>query len=69
VSSAKEYREFADECFGWAKTAKTDRERDIFLQMATAWIEAARLAETGKRGATGALRMNVSPESVSIGKC
>jgi hypothetical protein len=44
MSSAKEFREFADECFGWAKTAKTDSERDIFLQIATAWIEAARLA-------------------------
>jgi hypothetical protein len=44
MSSAKEFREFANECFGWAKTARTDSERDIFLQMATAWIEAARLA-------------------------
>jgi hypothetical protein len=41
VSAAKQYREFAEECMGWAKTAKTDRERDIFLQMARTWFAAA----------------------------
>jgi len=41
VSSAKEYRENANECFGWARTAKTDKEREIFLQMARAWLGAA----------------------------
>jgi hypothetical protein len=46
VTTPKEYREYADECFGWAKTAKSDRERDIFLQMAHTWLEAASLAET-----------------------
>jgi hypothetical protein len=25
----------------WARTAKTDKERDIFLQMARAWLDAA----------------------------
>jgi hypothetical protein len=39
--SAKEYRELADECFGWARTAKSDKERRIFLQMAEAWLEVA----------------------------
>ncbi len=39
--SAKEYRELADECLGWARTAKSDKERRIFLQMAEAWVEAA----------------------------
>jgi hypothetical protein len=43
VTKPKEYREYADECFGWAKTAKSDRERDIFLQMAQTWLEAASL--------------------------
>jgi hypothetical protein len=43
VSSSKpnEFRENADECLGWAKTACSDRERQIFLQMAEAWLEAA----------------------------
>jgi hypothetical protein len=43
--SAKEFREYADECLGWAKTAKSDKERKIFLQMAQAWLEAAHLWE------------------------
>jgi hypothetical protein len=34
VSSAREYYENAEECFDWARTAKTERERLIFLQMA-----------------------------------
>jgi hypothetical protein len=42
--SAKEYREYADECMGWAKSAKTAKERDIFLQMAKAWRDAALIA-------------------------
>jgi hypothetical protein len=39
--SAKEYRELADECTGWAKTARSDQERQIFLQMAWTWLWAA----------------------------
>ena len=45
MATSKEYREYADECFGWAKTAKSDRERDIFLQTARTWLEAAIRAE------------------------
>jgi hypothetical protein len=45
MATSKEYREYADECFGWAKTAKSDRERDVFLQMARTWLEAAIRAE------------------------
>jgi hypothetical protein len=41
VSSAKEFRENASECFGWARIAKTNKERDIFVQMARAWLDAA----------------------------
>ena len=33
MSSSKECREFADECMGWAKTARSEREQRIFLQM------------------------------------
>ena len=39
MSSAVEYRELADECLGWARTAKSDNERRIFLQMAEAWLQ------------------------------
>jgi hypothetical protein len=51
--SAKEFREYADECLGWAKTAKSDKERKTFLQMAQAWLEAADLSETAPPVAEG----------------
>jgi hypothetical protein len=40
VLSAEFYKN-ADEHFGWAESAKTERERAIFLQMAAAWLEVA----------------------------
>jgi hypothetical protein len=49
MSSAAEYRQYADECLAWAKSAKTDYERDVFLQMAKTWTEAALLAKDSKR--------------------
>ena len=42
--STEEYRKYADECADWAKTAKSQRERNIFLQMAQAWRQAATIA-------------------------
>jgi hypothetical protein len=50
--SAKEYREYAAECMDWARTAKSDQERDTFLQMAQTWLNAALVAE-GRLGQTG----------------
>ena len=43
--SVNEYRDYADECMGWAKTAKSDRERAIFIQMAQTWLDAAILRD------------------------
>jgi plasmid stabilization system protein ParE len=51
VSSAEEFYENADEHFAWAETAKTERERAIFLQMAAAWLEVAQRWETSVRTA------------------
>ena len=48
VSSAREYFENAEECFEWARTAKTERERAIFLQMAEAWFDVARRREVNE---------------------
>jgi hypothetical protein len=42
-----EFRVFAKECLDWAKTAKSDNERDIFLQMEQFWLEAAMRSESG----------------------
>lgn len=41
MSLTEQYRAYADECFGWARTAKNDREREIFIQMAQTWLAAA----------------------------
>jgi hypothetical protein len=59
VSSAKEFREYADECLGWAKTAKSAKESRTFLQMAQAWLEAADLSETEPPAAD----LSIEPES------
>jgi hypothetical protein len=49
MSSFEEYKKYADECLAWAKTAKTERERTIFLEMAKAWMEAATVAKGNTR--------------------
>lgn len=41
MSSAEDYRSCAQECFDWARTAKSERERDIFLEMTRTWLVAA----------------------------
>ena len=43
VVSAKEFREYADECMRSAKMAKSVKERRDFLQKAEAWLQAADL--------------------------
>jgi hypothetical protein len=52
--SAKEYRDHAAECMGWAKTARSDQERVTFLEMAQAWIQAAIVAERKSPSGNGA---------------
>lgn len=49
MTTAPGYREFADECLGWARTAESDRERRIFLQMGEAWLEVAARLEARDR--------------------
>jgi hypothetical protein len=51
--SSKKYREFVDECMHWAKTARSDREKRIFLQMAETWLKAAVLAERREQRGAG----------------
>jgi hypothetical protein len=43
--TAKDLREYAEEHLGWAKTASSTKERQTFLQMAQAWLEAADMWE------------------------
>jgi hypothetical protein len=48
MASAQDFRDYADECLEWSKTAKSDRERKIFRQMAETWWNIARLTEQGR---------------------
>ena len=57
----KEYREYAAECLEWAKTAKSDREREIFLQMANTWLQAASCAERRTDGLAPHESLNGAP--------
>jgi hypothetical protein len=56
--SSKEYREFADECMHWAKTARSDREKRVFLQMAETWLKAALVADRREKRATSKQQQN-----------
>jgi len=40
-SSPKEFREFAQECLRWADETKSERHRQVLLEMARTWMEAA----------------------------
>jgi hypothetical protein len=45
--TAKDFREYAEEHLGWAKTARSTKERQTFLQMAQPWLEAADMGNAG----------------------
>ena len=47
MSSAEEFREYAEECKDWARTARSEQERKIFLEMAQTWLVAAMRQEAG----------------------
>jgi hypothetical protein len=47
VPSPKECRQYADECIGRARAAPSEKERDIFLEMARTWLGAALNLEKG----------------------
>jgi hypothetical protein len=49
MPSENEYREYAQECVQWAATAKTEKERQIFLEMANAWTRVALIHSNGAR--------------------
>jgi hypothetical protein len=41
VITPQEYRQMAEECFGWAREAQTDEVRLCYLNLAQTWLEAA----------------------------
>jgi|SRR5262245_81716 len=46
---------------GWARTAHTEREREIFLQIARAWLEAAERAVKKDCQSVSATKMSLDP--------
>jgi hypothetical protein len=42
-SSAKEFREFAEECLRWADETKSERHQQVLLRMAKTWMQAVQL--------------------------
>ena len=46
MPSSQGYRIIAEECLGLARKAKTDKERDLFSQMAQTWLETAERADS-----------------------
>jgi hypothetical protein len=68
MSSAKEFREYADECMDWARTARSEKERAIFIEMAQTWLAAAarleaRACQRGDSARSDGTRRD-GPESV-----
>jgi hypothetical protein len=46
MRSVDDFYEAANEHFGWAESARSERERATFMQMAAAWLEVAQTWET-----------------------
>lgn len=47
MCSVEELQTYAEEHLDWARNARTDRECDIFLMMAQAWLEVVVLRRKG----------------------
>jgi hypothetical protein len=46
MQSAKENQGYAEECIAWAKTAKTEQEREALLKMAAECLDWAKTSKT-----------------------
>jgi hypothetical protein len=44
-TSSEEYRQYADECFRWAREAQDEAQQKLFLEMASVWVQAASLQD------------------------
>jgi hypothetical protein len=60
MTSAKEYRQYAEECLTWAKQAETASEQETLLKMAEDWRRAAAIEQN-----VSALVPPTRPHSVS----
>jgi hypothetical protein len=51
--SALEYRHYEEECIGWARNARSAQEREMFLELASAWSKLLDSAATQKQQSEG----------------
>jgi hypothetical protein len=65
VASPTEIRGFVDECLDWARTARSERERQIFLQMARTWALAAIRATNYQAGLSTPLQPLLENENAA----
>ena len=55
AASPKDFREFAQECLRWAGETRSDRHRQVLLEMARTWLQTALELEGSVIGAATAL--------------
>jgi hypothetical protein len=48
MTTATEYRAMAEECFQWARAAKTKSVRLAYLEIAKLWLAAAAVRQDGE---------------------
>jgi hypothetical protein len=66
VSTAEEYRSYAEECLGWARAAKSESERAIFIQMSKTWFAAAiRASARDRSGVSTPLQIDLAETEVT----
>ena len=56
AASSKEFREFAQECLRWAGATKSEPHRQVLLEMARTWLQAAVEVEGGLTPEPASLR-------------
>ena len=49
MTTVRQYREMAEECFGWAREAQTDEVRQCYYNLGQTWLEAACWIEVASR--------------------
>jgi hypothetical protein len=45
MTASQEYRQYAGECLRWARKIKDEAQQQLFLEMASAWMQAAALED------------------------
>ena len=51
MTTSQEFRQYADECLRWAQETTNEEQRQQFLEMASAWMQAASLQDGKLRAA------------------